>query len=62
VTPTPASTVHNLRATYVAQDGFLEGAEVRFGVENVFDLNYTPHLATRAAPGRTFKVSLAKTF
>ncbi|WP_298493631.1 TonB-dependent receptor plug domain-containing protein [uncultured Maritimibacter sp.] len=61
-TPTPASTVHNLRATYVAQDGFLEGAEVRFGVENVFDLNYTPHLATRAAPGRTFKVSLAKTF
>ena len=61
-TPTPASTVHNLRATYVAQDGFLEGAEVRFGVENLFDLDYTPHLATRAAPGRTFKVSLAKTF
>ncbi|MBV7407702.1 TonB-dependent receptor plug domain-containing protein [Maritimibacter sp. DP1N21-5] len=61
-TPTPASTVHNLRATYRPQDGFFDGAEVRFGVENLFDLDYTPHLATRAAPGRTFKVTLAKTF
>jgi hemoglobin/transferrin/lactoferrin receptor protein len=61
-TPTPSSLVHNLRATYRPQDGALTGAEFRFGVENVFDLDYTPHLATRAAPGRTFKFSVAKTF
>ncbi|WP_288929978.1 TonB-dependent receptor plug domain-containing protein [uncultured Maritimibacter sp.] len=61
-TPTPASLVHNLRATYAPQDGFFGGAEFRVGVENLFDLNYTPHLATRAAPGRTFKFTVAKTF
>lgn len=32
------------------------------GIENLTDKAYTPHLATRAAPGRTFKVSVAKTF
>lgn len=61
-TPTPASLVHNLRATYRPQDGALNGAEFRLGVENLFDLDYTPHLATRAAPGRTFKLSVAATF
>lgn len=61
-TPTPESLVHNIRATYRPQDGALQGAEFRLGVENVFDLDYTPHLATRAAPGRTFKLSVAATF
>lgn len=61
-TPTPASFVHNLRATYRPQEGFFEGAEFRLGVENLFDATYTPHLATRAAQGRTFKFTLAKTF
>ncbi|MBV7378011.1 TonB-dependent receptor plug domain-containing protein [Maritimibacter dapengensis] len=61
-TPTTESLVHNIRATYRPQDGALQGAEFRLGVENVFDLDYTPHLATRAAPGRTFKLSVAATF
>lgn len=54
--------VHNLRATYRPQEGAFEGLEVRMGLENAFDKAYTPHLATRPAPGRTLKVSLAKTF
>lgn len=61
-TPTPGSVVHNLRATYRPQNGVLDGAELRFGVENFFDKAYTPHLATRPAPGRTFKFTIAKTF
>jgi hemoglobin/transferrin/lactoferrin receptor protein len=60
--PTPSNVVNNLRATYRPQEGALEGLEVRMGVENMFDVDYTPHLATRPAPGRTFKLSLAKTF
>ena len=61
-TPTPGSVTHNLRATYKPQSGILEGTELRFGVENLFDLAYTPHLATRMAPGRTFKFTITKTF
>ena len=61
-TPSASNVTHNLRATYKPQTGILEGAELRFGVENVFDKEYTPHLATRTAPGRNFKFTLAKTF
>ncbi|GAA6178627.1 TonB-dependent hemoglobin/transferrin/lactoferrin family receptor [Shimia sp. NS0008-38b] len=60
--PTPSQVVNNVRATFRPQSGVLEGAEVRVGLENVFDELYTPHLATRPAPGRTLKLSLAKTF
>lgn len=55
-------TVHNLRATWVPQQGILEGSMVRFGIENVTDRQYTPRLSTRAAAGRNFKVSLSTTF
>ncbi|WP_422050547.1 TonB-dependent receptor domain-containing protein [Shimia sp.] len=58
----PGYVVHNLRATYRPQEGAFEGLEVRMGLENAFDKLYTPYLATRPAPGRTLKVSLAKTF
>jgi len=61
----PDSTMHNLRATWKPDtQGWLEGSEMRFGVENVLDADYVGHLssATRKAPGRTFKVSLTKTF
>ena len=54
--------VHNLRATYRPQDGALEGAEVRFGIENAFGKQYQASLSSRAAPGRNFKLTLAKTF
>ena len=58
-------TVHNLRATWRPdQASWMTGTEVRFGIENAFDADYVGHLSssTRKAPGRTFKVSLTKTF
>jgi hemoglobin/transferrin/lactoferrin receptor protein len=58
----PGFGVHNLRATYVPQSGMLEGTNMRFGVENLFDKAYQPRLSTRNATGRTFKVTLSKTF
>lgn len=61
-TPSPSNVVNNLRATYRPQEGAFEGLEVRMGIENIFDTFYTPHLATRAAPGRAVKLTLAKTF
>lgn len=54
--------VNNLRATYRPQNGVLKGTEIRFGVENVFDKQYQTQLSTRAAAGRNFKLTLAKTF
>lgn len=53
---------HNLRATYTPQAGIFDETEIRFGIENVFDDDYRPHLSTRNAPGRNFKVTIAKTF
>lgn len=60
----PDNTTHNLRATWRPEQGVLEGAEVRFGVENVFDRDYVGHLSSssRKAPGRTFKAALTKRF
>jgi hemoglobin/transferrin/lactoferrin receptor protein len=54
--------VSNLRATYLPQNGFLEGTAIRFGIENLFDKEYQTQLSTRAAAGRNFKVSVSKTF
>ena len=54
--------VHNLRATYKPQSGVLLGSEIRVGIENVFDKDYTRRLSTRPSPGRNFKVSLSTTF
>ena len=59
---TPGFAVHNLRATYLPQEGVLAGTEIRLGVENMFDRTYTPFLSTRPAPGRNIKLTLAKTF
>lgn len=61
-TPSPSFTVHNLRATYRPQSGVLEDTELRVGLENLTDEYYTPHLATRPAPGRNLKLTLSKTF
>ncbi|WP_298971234.1 TonB-dependent receptor [uncultured Roseobacter sp.] len=58
----PGFGVSNLRATYVPQRGLLEGTEIRFGIENVFDKLYEPRLSTRNATGRNFILSLAATF
>lgn len=58
------TTVHNLRATWRPAKSWLEGTEVRFGIENAFDADYVGHLSspTRKAPGRTLKVSLSQSF
>ena len=61
-TETDSFTVLNLRATLTPQEGFLEGLQIRFGIENALDADYTPILATRPAPGRNFKVTLSKVF
>ena len=55
-------TVHNLRATWKPQNGALEGTEVRFGLENAFDHDYTGNLSSRKAPGRTYKLGITKVF
>jgi len=55
-------TTHNLRATYRPQSGVLSGTQFRAGIENVGDIEYTPMLATRAAPGRNFKLSVSRLF
>ncbi|TYB86693.1 TonB-dependent receptor domain-containing protein [Oceaniovalibus sp. ACAM 378] len=54
--------IHNLRATYIPQDGVLKDTQIRIGVENAFDRDYTPHLSTRPAPGRNIKLSLSRVF
>ena len=54
--------VSNLRATFRPQTGMLKGTDVRFGIENAFDRQYQPNLATVLKPGRNFKVTVAKTF
>lgn len=61
-TRTPSYAVHNLRATIAPQAGVWEGVEFRMGVENLFDQQYQPRLATRPSPGRNFKITLARTF
>lgn len=58
----PGAVIHNIRTTYRPQQGPLEGSEVRLGIENVFDKQYTPRLSTRPSPGRNFKVTLSTTF
>ncbi|EAQ25010.1 MULTISPECIES: TonB-dependent receptor domain-containing protein [unclassified Roseovarius] len=55
-------TVHNLRATIAPKRGVWDGTEFRVGIENLFDAQFTPNLATRPSPGRNFKLTLAKTF
>ena len=54
--------VSNLRATYIPQAGIMEGTEIRFSVENVFDKTYQPRLSTRNATGRNYLLSISKSF
>lgn len=62
VTSAPAFTTWSVAAAYTPDQGPLDGFEIRGGVENIFDVDYTPYLSSRPAPGRTFKVSIAKVF
>ncbi|PRX33697.1 hemoglobin/transferrin/lactoferrin receptor protein [Meinhardsimonia xiamenensis] len=61
----PDVTLHNLRATWRPRgQRWLDDTEVRFGVENLLNVDHVGHLASpsRKSPGRTFKVSLTKAF
>jgi hemoglobin/transferrin/lactoferrin receptor protein len=61
-TVTPSSFIHSASASYTPAEGPMRGVEMRLRVENLFDEDYTPRLATRAAAGRSINLSLAKTF
>lgn len=54
--------VHNIFLTWKPQAGALDGLEVRAAVDNLFDKAFRRHLAALDAEGRTFKLTLAKTF
>lgn len=57
-----AYTVANFRATLKVPDGVLEGLQVRLGLENAFNKQYEPILATRPQPGRNLKLTVSKVF
>lgn len=54
--------VHDVAVRYAPQEGTLAGLSVDFGIENVFDRQYTDNLATQAEAGRNIKLTVAKTF
>lgn len=54
--------VHNLFLNWRPREGALEGLDVRLAVDNLFDKQFQRHLSSLDAEGRTFKVTLARTF
>ncbi len=58
----PGHALHSARLSWKPEDGFLTGTEVRAGVTNIFDQKYTAHLSETEGKGRSFKLTLAKTF
>jgi hemoglobin/transferrin/lactoferrin receptor protein len=59
---TPGYVVHNLFLNWKPQDGALQGLQVQVGVDNLFDIDFKRHLSSLDAEGRTFKLTLARTF
>ena len=53
---------HNLRLTLTPQSTFLAGSQIRLGVENLTNEQFTPLLATRPFPGRNFKITVSRLF
>ncbi len=60
--PSPGYGVHDIYASWQPEMGVLSGSEVIFGVENVFDKYYKPHLMFDPARGRTFTLTLSALF
>lgn len=54
--------IHNLFVTWKPREGFLEGMDVRASVDNLGDKQFRRHLSSLDAEGRTFKLSIGKTF
>ncbi|MEO0464963.1 MAG: TonB-dependent receptor [Pseudomonadota bacterium] len=61
-TEADAYNLLNLRATVTVEDGPMAGTQLRVGIENAFDEEYTPLLATRPAPGQNIKLTVSKVF
>lgn len=57
-----AWTTVDLFASWKPQEGFMRGFEVHGSVENLFNADYRPNLATDRSKARTFKITLAKAF
>ncbi|WP_161863576.1 TonB-dependent receptor domain-containing protein [Algicella marina] len=60
--PTPGYGINDVYLAWRPDTGVLAGAEMRFGVDNIFDKAYQEHLSGDPAKGRTYKVTLSKTF
>lgn len=56
----PGYATHTLFASYAPQEGPLEGFEVRFGVDNVFDRSFRNALAQEDGRGRTARLTLTR--
>lgn len=59
---TPGYDVHNVFLNWRPQDGALAGLNVQVAVDNLFDRTFKRHLMSLDAEGRTFKLTLARTF
>ncbi|MCI4665685.1 MAG: TonB-dependent receptor [Neomegalonema sp.] len=60
--PTDGYVVHGLFVGWKPDSGALAGTEFRFTAENITDRAYREHLSGDAAPGRTLRLSIGKTF
>lgn len=59
---TPGYIKVDLFTSWKPTTGPLEGAEVRFGIDNIFNADYRDNQTPDRSLGRTFKVTLAKQF
>ncbi|WP_095587238.1 TonB-dependent receptor domain-containing protein [Actibacterium ureilyticum] len=55
-------TVHDVFASWTPDQGMFADAEIRLGVDNVFDKTYRKHLNSNNSAGRSVSLTLAKTF
>lgn len=62
LSPSNAYTVYTLSSTYKPNRGPLEGVAFNASIENLFDTEYRAYGNDRNGVGRTFKVSVVKTF
>ncbi len=53
---------HGLFVGWKPQQGILEGADLRLSVSNMFDRSYSNNLSGDMGRGRTFKLTVGKTF
>ena len=59
---TPGYSVHDVYLSWFPLLSGVDDMQVNFGIDNVFDKLYTPHLSSLPAPGRNIKVSMSMQF